>query len=128
MKTPLSRLQLTDEVAKELMSGCSGTEDLTRRMEEAERMEAHYVVMQRMRMELCQQLAGLVEVEVSDFYFNEVASNEYQRQLLTGQEQVPHLCTSICCGPCSRYRSLSFLSPVGVPFFLMWPGMLPGAH
>ena len=87
-------LQLTDEVAKELMSGCEGREDLQRRMEEAERMEANYVVMQRMRMELCQQLAGLVQVEVSDFYFNEVASNEYQRQLLTGQEQVPLLTLS----------------------------------
>jgi len=79
---------MTDEVAKQLNSECSGVEDLTKRMAEAERMEANFEAMSLMREELCRQVAALVEVEVPDFYFGQMASNEYQRELLQSQAQV----------------------------------------
>jgi len=79
--------EMTDEVAKQLNSECSGVEDLTKRMAEAERMEANFEAMSLMREELCRQVAALVEVEVPDFYFGQMASNEYQRELLQSQAQ-----------------------------------------
>jgi len=84
-------LQLTDELAQQLYPKCSGVQDLSKQMEDAERMEAQYEIVDDMRQTLCQQLTDLVEVDVPEFYFREVASSEYQAELLTSQSKVPSL-------------------------------------
>lgn len=92
--------EMTDEVAKQLIPDCSGVKDLTKRLDDAERLEHSFLMMDSLKQEICRQLATVVDANVPEFYFHDVAANEYQRQLLTSaaegtltREEVDQLAT-----------------------------------
>ena len=94
-------VQLTDEVAKKLLPACAGVEDLRRQMLEAQTAISAVETANRVNEALTLAVAGIVDVDVPESMIQEVATNEYQAQLLEMQArvslQMPLIYSLTCC-------------------------------
>ena len=81
-------VQLTDEVAKQLLPACGGVEDLRRQMLEAQSAISAVETANRVNEALTLAVSGIVDVDVPESMIQEVATNEYQAQLLEMQARV----------------------------------------
>lgn len=94
-------LQLTDDVAKELLPGVQGVDDLWSQMIEAQRTLTREDLAQNVNNALVAAVGDIVECDVPEFLIRQAAENEYQRRLLEYQ-------SSVSTATCSA-DSLSFI-------------------
>ena len=81
-------LQLTDELAKELLPGCSGVDDLWSQLIEAQRQFSKADLAQNVNTALLDAVADLIDCEVPEFMILNMAQHEYQKRLLEYQSMV----------------------------------------
>lgn len=81
-------MQLDDELAKQLLSGCSGVDNLLEQMAEAQRTLTAQETADAVNQALTLAVANIADVEVPQSMVRETALNEYQAQLLRAQTEV----------------------------------------
>ena len=79
---------MTDELARELGSQVTGMADLREKLLEAERQQTVEDTADRVNEALSKAVSDILDVEVPESIIRDVASNEYQAQLLEAQAKV----------------------------------------
>ena len=88
-------MQLSDEIAKEILPGCSSVDDLWTQLIEAQRSISKADLAQNVNSALLKAVADIVETEVPEYLVMDMAEKEYQQRLLQYQSSVSILSTLV---------------------------------